>query len=87
MISQSQSLHILILESTKSLHGDIVGVVVVQSLKLFLTLCNPMDCSMPGIPVLHYLPDFAHTHDHRVSDAIQPSHPLSPPPSPALNVS
>ena len=37
-----------------------------------------MDCSTPGFPVLHYLPGFAQTHVHRVSDAIQPSHPLSP---------
>ena len=41
------------------------------------TLCNPMDCSTPGFPVLHYLPEFAQTHVHRVSDAIQPSYPLS----------
>ena len=44
------------------------------------TLCNPMDCSMPGLPVLHYLPTFAQTHVHWVSDIIQPSPPLSPPP-------
>ena len=44
--------------------------------KLFLTLCNPMDCSMPGFPVLHHLPEFARIHVHWVSDAIQPSHPL-----------
>ena len=42
------------------------------------TLCNPMDCRVPGFPVLHYLPEFALTHVHWVSDAIQPSHPLSP---------
>ena len=36
------------------------------------TLCNPMDCSMPGFPVHHQLPEFAQTHVHRVSDAIQP---------------
>ena len=42
-----------------------------------LTLCNPMDCSTPDFPVLHYLPEFAHTHVHWISDAIQPSHPLS----------
>ena len=46
------------------------------------TLCDPMDCSMPGYRVLHYLLEFAHTHVHWVSDAIQPSHPL-PPPSPS----
>ena len=42
--------------------------------KSHLTLCNPMDCSKPGFPVLHCLPEFAQTHVHWVSDAIQPSH-------------
>ena len=51
------------------------------------TLCNPMDCSTPGFPVLHYFLEFAQTHVHWVSDAIQPSHPLSPPSLPALNLS
>ena len=46
--------------------------------KLCPTLCDPMDCSMPGFPVLYYLPEFAQTHVHWVGDAIQPSHPLSP---------
>ena len=41
-------------------------------------LCDPMDCSMPGFPVLHYLPELAQTHVHCVSDAIQPSHPVTP---------
>ena len=45
-----------------------------------------MNCSMPGFPVLHYLPEFAQTHVHWVSDAIQPAHTL-PPPSLALNLS
>ena len=43
------------------------------------TLCDPMNCSTPGLPVLHQLPKFIQTHVHRVSDAIQPSHPLSSP--------
>ena len=43
------------------------------------TLCHPRDCSTPGFPVLHYLPEFAQTHVHWVDNAIQPSHPLSPP--------
>ena len=51
-----------------------------------LTLCDSMDCSMPGLSVLHHLQVFPQTHVHWVSDAIQPSHPLSPP-SPALNLS
>ena len=41
------------------------------------TLCDPMNCSTPGLPVHHQLPEFTETHVHRVSDAIQPSHPLS----------
>ena len=50
-------------------------------------LCNPMDCSMPGLPVHHQLPEFTQTHVHWVGDAIQPSHPLSSPSPPALNLS
>ena len=51
------------------------------------TRCDPMDCSTPGFPVLHYLLEFAQTHVHWVSDAIQPSYPLSPPSPPALDLS
>ena len=47
----------------------------------------PMNCSTPGLPVHHQLPEFTQTHVHRVSDAIQPSHPLSSPSPPALNLS
>ena len=43
------------------------------------TLCDPMNCSTPGLPVHHQLPEFTQTHIHQVSDAIQPSHPLSSP--------
>ena len=42
-----------------------------------LTLCDPMDCSTPGLPVPHQLPELTQIHVHRVGDAIQPSHPLS----------
>ena len=55
--------------------------------QLCLTLCNPMNCSTPGLPVHHQLPEPTQTHVHWVSDAIQPSHPLSSPSSPALNLS
>ena len=48
------------------------------------TLCDPMNHSTPGLPVHHPLPEFTQTHVHRVSDAIQPSHPLLPPSSPPL---
>ena len=51
------------------------------------TLCDPMDCSMPDFPAHHQLPELPQTHSHWVSDAIQPSHPLSFPSPPALNLS
>ena len=52
-----------------------------------LTLCNPMNRSTPGLPVHHQLPESTQTHVHWVSDAIQPSHPLSSPSPPVLNLS
>ena len=52
-----------------------------------LTLCNPMNHSTTGLPVHHQLLEFTQTHVHRVGDAIQPSHPLSSPSSPAPNPS
>ena len=52
-----------------------------------LTLCDPIDCSMPGFPVHHQLLEFTQTHVHWVHDAIQPSHPLSSPSFPVLNLS
>ena len=56
-----------------------------------LTLCDPMNCSTPGLPVHHQLPEFTQTHVRRVGDAIQPSHPLSsffllPPIPPSIRV-
>ena len=51
------------------------------------TLCDPMNRSMPGLPVHHQLPEFTQTHVHQVGDAIQPSHPLSSPSPPAPNLS
>ena len=50
------------------------------------TLCDPMNYSGPGLPVHHQLPESTQTHVHRVNDAIQPSHPLSSPSLPALNL-
>ena len=55
------------------------------------TLCDPMNCSTPGLPVHHQLPEFTQTHVHQVSDAIQPSHPrrpllLLPPVPPSIRV-
>ena len=49
----------------------------------YLTLCDPMNCSTPGLPVHHHLPEFTQTHVHRAGDATQPSHPLSSPSPPA----
>ena len=50
-----------------------------------LTLCDPMNRTMPGLPVHHQLPEFTQTHVHRFGDAIQPSHPFSSPSPPAPN--
>ena len=51
------------------------------------TVCDPMDCSTPGFPVHHQLPELTQTHVHWVNDAIQPFHPLSSPSPPAFNLS
>ena len=52
-----------------------------------LIMSNPMNCSTPGLPVHHQLPEFTETYVHRVGDAIQPSHPLSSPSPPVFNLS
>ena len=52
-----------------------------------LLICNPVDCSTPGLPVHHQLPQFTQTPVHQVGDAIQPPHPLSSPSPPALSLS
>ena len=66
--------------------SSIVSLFILVQLLSHVWLCDPMDCSMPGFPVLHYLPGFAQTHVHWVDDAIQLSHPLSSPSPPALNI-
>ena len=58
-----------------------------RSVQLWPTLCDPMDCRTPGLPVHHQLPEFTQTHVHGVGEAIQPSHPLSSPSPPGLNLS
>ena len=63
------------------------GVQFILVTQLCPTICDPMDFSMPGFPVHHQLTELAQTHVHRVSDAIQPSHPLSSPSPPAFNLS
>ena len=50
-------------------------------------LCDPLDCSTPGLPVHHQLPEFTQTHVYRLGDAIQPSHPLASPSPPAFSLS
>ena len=59
----------------------------VQSLSCVRLFCDPMNHSMPGLPVYHQLPEFTQTHVHRVRDAIQPAHPLSSLSPPAPNPS
>ena len=61
--------------------------VMYGSVQLRPTLCDPIDCSTPGLPVHHQLLELPQTHVHQVSDAIQPSHPLSSPSPPAFNLS
>ena len=65
----------------------IVSVQFSSVIQLCPTLCNPIDCSMPGFSVYHQLLELTQTHVHQVSDAIQPSHPLSSPSTPAFNLS
>ena len=57
------------------------------SVQLCPTLCDPIDCSMPCLPVHHELAKFTQTHVHWIGNAIQPSHPLSSPSVPAFNLS
>ena len=57
--------------------------VQLSSIQSCPTLCDPMNRSSPSLPVHHQLPEFTQTHVHQVSDAIQPSHPLSSPSPPA----
>ena len=66
---------------------DIISIQFSSVTQSCPTLCDPMNCSMPGLPIHHQLPESTQTHVHRVGDAIQPSHPLSSPSPPALNLS
>ena len=69
--------------SVKPQHESAISSV--QLLSHVPTLCDPMNCSTPGLPVHHQFPEFTQTHVHRVGDAIQASHPLSSPSPPAPN--
>ena len=63
------------------------SVQLLSSVQLCPTLCDPMDCSTPGFPVLHQPLELAQTHVHQVGDTIQPSYPLSSPSPHAFNLS
>ena len=77
----TQGSSIWIVNNWKFMFGEFSSVA-----QLCPTLCDPMDCGTPGLPVHHQLPEFTETHVHRVGDAIQPSHPLSSPSPPAFNL-
>ena len=74
-----------VIEDTKKKRYSmlIYSVKFISVVQLCPTLCDHMDCSMPGFPVLHNLPELTQTHVHQVSDAIRPSHPPSSPSPPA----
>ena len=82
-----KKLRIKVLEKPSSCLICYVVVHCCSVTKLCPTLCDPMDYSTPGFPVHHQLPEFTQTHVHSVSDAIQPSHPLSSPSPPTINLS
>ena len=72
-----QPLSFMHLPSSEPSHPTFSSVQFSSVNQLCPTLCDPMNHSTPGLPVHHQLPEFTQTHVHRVSDAIQPSHPLS----------
>ena len=76
-----------LLKEGVSLHQWLDKACCCSVAQLCPTLCNPMDCSTPGLPVHHQLPESTQTHIHRVSDAMQPTRPLSSPSPPAFNLS
>ena len=73
------------MERNKTGMNFTVGVQFSSLAQSCLSLCDPMNHNMPGLPVHHQLPEFTQTHAHRVGDAIQPSHPLSFPSPPVPN--
>ena len=72
-------------KTTLSFYGSTIQFSSVA--QLCPTLCDPMDCSTPGLPIHHQLPEFTQTHVYSVGDAIQPSHPPLSPSPPAFNLS
>ena len=79
------------LQYSKVLHKGLIYILLryrcCSAAQSCQTLCEPMDCSMPGFTVLHHLQELSQVHIHGVGDAIQPSHPLSFPSPPAFNLS
>ena len=74
----------VLLDSTENyIHFPMTDTQFSSVTQSCLTLCNPMNCSTPGLPIHHHLPEFTQTHVHRVGDVIQPYHPLSSPSPPA----
>ena len=85
--SKRIALTILIQKPGAQKRGPNTSVQFSSVAQFRLTLCDPMDCSMPGFPAHHQLLEFAQAHVHRVGDAIQVSHPLSSPSSPRERMS
>ena len=88
LLKKNSEITILVLILEKNIPSFIWGLMFssVQSLS-HVWLCDSMDCSTPGLPVHHQLPELTQTHVYRVGDAIQPSHPLSAPSPPTFNCS
>ena len=83
---EGKLLYNIVLVSAIYQHESAISSVQFNSVaQSCLTLCDPMNCSTPGLLVHHHLPEFTQTHVHQVGDAIQPSHPLSSPSPPAHN--
>ena len=84
-------LYLKSLGSTANSLGDLYSLMLsvqfISVTQLCPILCDPKDCSTPGFPAHHQLPEFTQTHVHGVGDAIQPSRPLSAPSPPAFNLS
>ena len=85
--SEKAGLNLNIQETKIMASGPISSAQLSSVAQSYLTLCDPMNCSTPGLPVHHQLPEFTQTHVHRVSDPIQPSSPSPPVPNPSQHQS
>ena len=86
LLNKAWALELSIPGPAASRASSVLHGVQFSSVQSRPTLCDPMDCSTPGLPVHCQLPEFTQTHVHWVGDAIQPSHPLSSSSLPALNL-